>query len=96
MLCDVLLHHLTDYATIKLNCSFKKNTTLNIFAAGIPERVWLLLACLGLDKKQATAFHLSIHPTAPTLSFPLSICRGTVFILSRGSLNEATDVRQET
>ena len=73
---------------VRVNCSFK-NMTWNIFAAGIPVRVWLL-GCLGLDKNGP---QVSIHPSnnltlSVILSFFVSPSLGgddrPVFTLSGG------------
>lgn len=72
----------TDHVMVRVNCSFK-NMTWNIFAAGIPVRVWLL-GCLGLDKNSP---QVSIHPSNNlTLSVILSFFVSPSLHLQRGDL----------
>lgn len=72
----------TDHVMVRVNCSFK-NMTWNIFAAGIPVRVWLL-GCLGLAKNSP---QVSIHPSNNlTLSVILSFFVSPSLHLQRGDL----------
>lgn len=76
------LNKKTDHVMVRVNCSFK-NMTWNIFAAGIPVRVWLL-GCLGLAKNSP---QVSIHPSNNlTLSVILSFFVSPSLHLQRDDL----------